>query len=120
MRNVNSTSLHTLYYLYQMYQLYWFAQIYLLLTAGCGESMAWNSEIGISGLVWGPFRAFFGGGGAFCFWLMMGFLWKWLWGASGGAGVADFDLSGVIATCPFTIYHFLVNVLTFLESGFYM
>ena len=49
----------------------------------------WESKIGISGLVWGPFRAFLG---TFGFQLM----------------IADFALSGVIATCPFTIYTFLV------------
>ena len=59
--------------------------------------------------------------GALCCWLMMGCLWKLLGGGLWGwARVADFALSGVVATCPFTIYHLLVNVLRFLVSGFYI
>ena len=51
--------------------------IYLLLQVAVN---LWESEIGISGLVWGPFRAFLG---TFSFQLMMEFLRNWLWGASG-------------------------------------
>ena len=78
----------------------------------------WESGIGFSGFVWGPFRSCFGGtlllvDDGVPLEIAWGGLWGW-------ARVADFALSGVIATCPFTIYHLLVNVLRFLVSGFYI
>ena len=36
----------------------------------------WESGIGISGLVWGPFRVCFWGTFVCCCWLMIGCLWK--------------------------------------------
>ena len=63
--------------------------IYLLLQVAVN---LWESEIGF--FLWSFSRNGFGG-------------------LQGSAGVADFALSEVIATCSFTIYHFLVNVLGF-------
>ena len=56
--------------------------------------------------------------------LFLGHFCSWLLVADGGlrgwARVADFALSGVIATCQLTIYHLLANVLRFLVTDFCM
>ena len=92
-----------------MYQLYWFTQIYIYIYRLLQVAVnLWESEIGITGLV------FLSGGGGILFLVDDGVsLEMTLGGFKAGLELLILLFSGVIATCPFTIYHFLVNVLGF-------